>query len=245
MIPLRKIGGASGDERSGYQPEFRVELYEVPHDAPVRVRISTSAVRGKGNIWPRLSFELGSFRGNGVSDQKEAANIEIRNTESKVYEFVVQGANFPFQSNKPSRPSYFRIFNDFRRGTSGLAYEDLPKLNIDWVEITGNYYDSWPSAQKQAILFDSPHREDETRYAREVLSRFMPRAYRRPVRPDEVNRKMALFQRLRDKEASDALPARRTKPSTIPSFSVAAATWASSTAPTANSMTTPLCPTCS
>lgn len=198
----RKIGGALGDGRSGYQPEFRVELYEVPHDAPVRVRISTSAVRGKGNTWPRLSFELGSFRGNGVSDQKEAANIEIRSTESKVYEFVVQGANFPFQSNKPGRPSYFRIFNDFRRGTSSLAYEDLPKLNIDWVEITGNYYESWPSAQKQAILFDSPHREDETRYAREVLSRFMTRAYRRPVGPDEVDRKMALFRRLRDKEAS-------------------------------------------
>ena len=199
---VRKIGGAKGDGRSGYQPEFRVELYEVPHDAPVRVRISTSAVRGKGNTWPRLSFELGSFRGAGVSDQKEAANIEIRNTESKVYEFVVQGANFPFQSNKPGRPSYFRIFNDFRRGTGGIAYEDLPKLNIDWVEITGNYYESWPSAQKQAILFDSLYRENETRYAREVLSRFMTRAYRRPVGPDELDRKMALFRLLRDKEAS-------------------------------------------
>ena len=198
----RKIGGANGDGRSGYQPEFRVELYEVPYDAPVRVRICVSAVEGKENTWPRLSFELGSFRGAGVSDQKEAANIEIRNTDSQVYEFVVQGANFPFQSNKPGRPSYFRIFNDFRRGTSELAFEDLPKLNIDWVEITGNYHESWPSPQRQAILFDSPHREDETRYAREVLSHFMTRAYRRPVRPDEVNRKLALFARLRDKEAS-------------------------------------------
>lgn len=198
----RKIGGANGDGRSGYQPEFRVELYEVPHDAPVRVRLAISAVSGKGGTWPRLSFELGSFRGAGVSDQKEAANIEIRNTESEVYEFVVQGDNFPFQSNKPGRPSYFRIFNDFRRGTSTIAYKDLPKLNIDWVEITGNYYDSWPSAQKRAILFDSPYREDETRYVRDVLTRFMTRAYRRPVGPDEVDRKMALFQRLRGQEAS-------------------------------------------
>lgn len=198
----RKIGGASGDGRSGYQPEFRVEIYEVPHDAPVRVRIRASGIPGKRDIWPRLSFELGSFRGNGVSDQKEAANVEIRSAEPKVYEFVVQGANFPFQSNKPGRPSYFRIFNDFRRGTSQLTYEELPKLNIDWVEITGNYYEAWPSPQKQAILFDSPHRDDETRYAREVLSRFMTRAYRRPVGPDEVDRKTALFKRLRDKEVS-------------------------------------------
>ncbi|MEO2013451.1 MAG: DUF1592 domain-containing protein [Fuerstiella sp.] len=200
--PERKIGGAQGAGRSGYQPEFRVEMYEVPHDAPVLVRIRASAVPGQGDTVPRLSFELGSFRGAGVSDQKEAANIEIRSVEPKTYEFVVQGANFPFQSNKPGRPSYFRIFNDFRRGTSQLTYQDLPKLKIDWVEIQGNYFDTWPSRQKQAILFDSANNGNEAVYAREVLARFMPRAYRRPVTDEEIDRKLALFDKLRGQEAS-------------------------------------------
>ncbi len=200
--PDRKIGGAGGDGRSGYQPEFRVEMYEVPYDAPVLVRIRCSAIPGKGGTFPRLSFELGSFRGAGVSDQKEAANSEIDSTEPKVYEFVVQGDNFPFQSNKPSRPSYFRIFNDFRRGTSQLTYEELPKLNIDWVEITSNHYETWPSPPRQAILFESDNVEDEELYAREVVAKFMERAYRRPVSRDEVDRKLALFQRLRDQESS-------------------------------------------
>lgn len=202
FAPDRKIGGSQGDGRSGYQPEFRVEMYEVPYDAPVLVRVRCSAIQGAGDTYPRLSFELGSFRGANVSDQKEAANVEIRSTEPKTYEFVVQGANFPFQSNKPSRPSYFRIFNDFRRGTSQLTYEELPKLNIDWVEIVGNHYETWPSPQKQAILFDSPRRENEDLYIREVLERFMPRAYRRPVSAAEVDRKVALFQRLRGQEES-------------------------------------------
>ena len=197
-----KRGGAKGDGRSGYQPEFRIEMYEVPHDAPVLVRIRASAILGKGKTYPRLSFELGSFRGAGVSDQKEAANIEIRSTEPKTYEFVVQGANFPFQSNKPNRPSYFRIFNDFRRGTSRLTYKELPKLRIDWVEVKGNHYDTWPSPQKQAILFDASNQGDEETYARKVIARFMTRAYRRPVSTSEVDRKMALFQKLRKQEAS-------------------------------------------
>lgn len=198
----RKIGGAQGDGRSGYQPEFRLEMYEVPYDSPVLVRIRAAAVPGKGGTYPRLSFELGSFRGAGVSDQKEAANIEIRSTETETYEFVVQGANFPFQSNKPGRPSYFRIFNDFRRGTSDLTFEELPKLKIDWVEIKGNHFESWPTPHRQAILFDSDHRENETTYAREVVGRFMERAYRRPVSSSEVDRKVALFQKLRNQEAS-------------------------------------------
>ena len=198
----RKIGGAQGAGRSGYQPEFRVEMYEVPHDAPVLVRIQCSAVTGAGNSFPRLSFELGSFRGAGVSDQKEAANIEVNWTDAKTCEFVVQGANFPFQSNKPSRPSYFRIFNDFRRGTSQLSYEELPKLKIDWVEIKGNHYETWPSPQRQAILFESKNRKNEDVYVREVLERFMSRAYRRPVSATEVDRKVALFKRLREQEGS-------------------------------------------
>lgn len=196
----RKIGGARGDGRSGYQPEFRVEMYEVPYDAPVLVRIHASAIPGKGGTFPRLSFELGSFRGAGTSDQKEGANIEITSTEAKTYEFVVHGANFPFRSNKPNRPSYFRIFNDFRRGTSQLTYEELPKLRIDWVEITGNHFATWPTPQKRALLIESPNRDNEAVYVREILGKFMKRAYRRPVADSEVDRKVALFQRLRQQE---------------------------------------------
>jgi hypothetical protein len=198
----KKIGGAQGAGRSGWQPEFRIEMYEVPYDAPIQVRIRCSAITGANHSFPRLSFELGSFRGAGVSDQKEAANIEVRSTELQTYDFVVQGANFPFQSNKPSRPSYFRIFNDYRRGTSQLSYEELPKLNIAWVEITCNHFETWPSSQRQAILFDSSNQSNETVYAKEVIGRFMERAYRRPVSETEIDRKFALFQRLREGEPS-------------------------------------------
>ena len=198
----RKIGGTLGDGRSGFQPEFIAEIYEIPHDSPVRITIRAAAVTGKGGTSPRLSFELGSFRGNGVSDQKEGGNIEVESEEFQTYEFIVHGANFPFQSNKPSRPSYFRIFNEFRRGTSDLSYEELPKLVIDWVEIESNYYPNWPASQKRAILLDSPNRDNESVYVREVLRDFMMRAYRRPVAEDEVERKAALFDKLRPTHAT-------------------------------------------
>ncbi len=198
----RKIGGSQGAGRSGWQPEFRIEMYEVPHDAPIQIRIRCAAIPGGNKSFPRLSFELGSFRGANVSDQKEGANIEVRSTEMETYEFEVQGANFPFQSNKPGRPSYFRIFNDYRRGTSQLGYEELPKLNIDWVEITCNHFETWPSSQRQAILFETNNQSNEIAYAKAVIANFMRRAYRRPVSGTELERKVALFQRLREGEPS-------------------------------------------
>ena len=198
----QKRGGALGDGRSGWQPEFTAEIYEIPPDAPVRITIRAAAILGQGNTFPRLSFELGSFRGNGVSDQKEGGNIEVRSREFQTYEFVVHGANFPFQSNKPSRPSYFRIFNEFRRGTSKLTYEELPKLIIDWVEIESNYYPEWPTAQKNDILIGSAPIGNEDVYVREVLRNFMFRAYRRPVADHEVERKVALYAKLRPTHAT-------------------------------------------
>ena len=74
-----------------------------------------------------------------------------------------------------------------------------PRLLIDWIELEGPFWDGRP---KQRILFDSPNRGNEAKYAAEVLSRFMTRAYRRPVTDVEVQRRLALFQKVRPNKAS-------------------------------------------
>jgi hypothetical protein len=69
-----------------------------------------------------------------------------------------------------------------------------PELLIDWIEIEGPLYDAWPPASHTGILFLSPlAKSNEAKYAREVLAKFMRRAYRRPVEPAEVDAKLALF----------------------------------------------------
>ena len=200
----QKKGGAKGDGRSGFQPSIRLELHEYPYSGPIRIRIKAAAVPGKGGTYPRLSWELGAFTGAGFSDQKEGANFEVKASMNKpqVYEFLVMGENFPFRSNKPSRPSYFRIFNDFRRGTSKIAYKDLPKLFIDSIEITCNAYKTWPPEYTKRILSDSKNKNDELAYASEIIQRFMNRAYRRPVAQAEIDRKIALFKKIRPREGA-------------------------------------------
>lgn len=200
----QKKGGAKGDGRSGFQPSIRLELVEYPYSGPVRIRIKAAAVPGKGGTYPRLSWELGAFTGAGFSDQREGANFEVKASMDKpqVYEFLVMGENFPFRSNKNSRPSYFRIFNDFRRGTSRLEYSELPKLFIDSIEITCNAYDTWPPEYTKRILIDSKNKSDETAYAAEIIKRFMNRAYRRPVTQAEIDRKVALFKKIRPREGA-------------------------------------------
>ncbi|MEI6685399.1 MAG: DUF1592 domain-containing protein [Planctomycetota bacterium] len=73
-----------------------------------------------------------------------------------------------------------------------------PELLIDWFEIEGPIYESWPPQTHSRILFDSPNKaNNEQEYAREVLARFMRNAYRRPVSPTEIDAKLSLYSSAR------------------------------------------------
>jgi cytochrome c553 len=72
-----------------------------------------------------------------------------------------------------------------------------PYMAVDWYEIDGPIYDSWPPRSHQRLLFPSKNRDDEKRYAREVLVRFIRRAYRRPSTDAEIDRLIAAFVAVR------------------------------------------------
>jgi len=78
-----------------------------------------------------------------------------------------------------------------------------PELLLDWIELEGPLHPQWPPASHRRVLFDSPNKEkDEKAYAREILTRFMTRAYRRPARPEEVATKLVLFEKQRAEKPS-------------------------------------------
>jgi mono/diheme cytochrome c family protein len=77
-----------------------------------------------------------------------------------------------------------------------------PELLIDWFEIEGPLFDAWPPTSHTNILFASPlHSTNERAYAREVLARFMRRAYRRPVTAAEIDGKLAFYDAARKEKS--------------------------------------------
>ncbi|WP_197442986.1 DUF1592 domain-containing protein [Lignipirellula cremea] len=70
----------------------------------------------------------------------------------------------------------------------------LPQLVIDWVEIEGPLYEQWPPRSHKALFFKPEDTPPSVDYAREIFTRFLPRAYRRPVTTDEVERVVGLVR---------------------------------------------------
>ncbi len=70
-----------------------------------------------------------------------------------------------------------------------------PTILLDWVEWQGPIHQSWPTPAHQQIFFAGEGATKDLAYAREILSRFARRAYRRPVEPAEVDRLVKLFEK--------------------------------------------------
>lgn len=112
------------------------------------------------------------------------------------------------------RPEVYEFSARFTTETAGISFEYAyaiprelenfwmqghdkfarPELLIDWFEVEGPLYDAWPPSSHASILFPSSLQQtNETQYAREVLTKFMRRAFRRPVEKDEVDARLAQF----------------------------------------------------
>ncbi|MHA3774139.1 DUF1592 domain-containing protein [Verrucomicrobiota bacterium sgz303538] len=76
----------------------------------------------------------------------------------------------------------------------------VPLLLIDWIEIEGPIYPTWPPASHTQVLGATPIpvvAAEEKQRAREVLTKFMTRAFRRPVTAEEVDTRVAMFEKVR------------------------------------------------
>lgn len=76
----------------------------------------------------------------------------------------------------------------------------VPLLLIDWLEIEGPIYPEWPPASHTQVLGAAPApvaAAEEKQPARDVLTKFMTRAFRRPVTAEEVDTRVAMFEKVR------------------------------------------------
>lgn len=73
-----------------------------------------------------------------------------------------------------------------------------PPLLIKSIEFKAPYHPVWPPESHTSIFFDSPNKNDRWIYTREVLTRFMERAFRRTLKVGELNRYMGFWENIKD-----------------------------------------------
>ncbi len=71
-----------------------------------------------------------------------------------------------------------------------LDTTDYPRVFFDWIEMEGPLYEQWPPESTEQLFTHDIGNQAEwtTEHAREIFARLLPRAFRRPVDGEEIDR---------------------------------------------------------
>ena len=179
-----------------------VELGDrIPDRGPMRVRVRAARATADERA-PSLQLEFG-WQASNDSDASVRVSqydqlIEADSTVPKFYQWDISlGEVYPRNSvrniNKmgdlPSPSEFLKFVN---------SSDQEGSVQIDYVEVSAPAYQQWPPESHQRLFPASEHQgRNETEYARELLVRFLPRAWRRPVTALEIETKLQLFSAVR------------------------------------------------
>ena len=197
------ISTAVKSNRLGRQQEFLAKMKEYPDEGEFIVTVKVAAELIPDGGLPLLEVSVGYCPDTQIL-VREFEPIEVSEPDVQVYEFRGQLEDFPLpvrgQGKYPGL--VIRVRNVYDDGSElpkeqkdeqkKKYYPDephLPKLLIQSVQFEGPVFEQWPPASHQQIVFESPLQNvDDMAYVREVLSKFMTKAFRRPVGDDELQR---------------------------------------------------------
>ncbi|MEM9657272.1 MAG: DUF1587 domain-containing protein, partial [Planctomycetota bacterium] len=167
---------------------------QIPDEGTLRIRFRASRTSLEDDRLPSLQLEFGWQSSNDsaasvrISDHDLA--IDAAPDQPRFYQWEIPLSEVaPRNSMRgrwklgglPNPSEYLKFVN------SSISGGDV---QLDYVEVMAPVYDQWPPDSHARIFVDSDRRTDETSYAREIVSRFMARAWRRPVADAEVDQKL-------------------------------------------------------
>jgi mono/diheme cytochrome c family protein len=190
---------------SGRNQELTVELGDtIPDEGIMRVRVRASKEAAEENRVPSLQLEFGFQASNEGRAEIRVSTADTPITATAdapaIYEWDVPlGEIYPRNAFRresqmgdlPSPSEYIRFIN------SSVPQGGHGAIQIDYVQVLAPFYDEWPPRAHKQIFFDSEHRADEAIYAKEVLTQFMTRAWRRDLSDKEIQQKLKLFSAIR------------------------------------------------
>jgi mono/diheme cytochrome c family protein len=174
---------------------------QLPDHGPLRVRVLASRVDANKVNSPSLRLYFGwqaSNEGRALLPvSKQDLEIDATNDTPKYYEWEIElGEIYPRNSVRgdspmgatPSPSEYIRLAN------SSATPNDI---QIDYVEVQSLAFDQWPPQSHLNIFPTRFENEPELDYATRVISRFMTRAWRRPISEQEISKKLQRYSEIR------------------------------------------------
>lgn len=181
---------------------------KLPDEGVLRVRLRVGRTTVKPNEYTALRLLISAQTSNNANFEaviSEDIPVTASIKKPEYIEFLIPLTEIPrnplrHEGGSKTMKKDGRMINEFLTiqniANSNGGKEPL-RLHIDHFEIYGPYFKEWPPETHSAIFIDSKYKTDESKYSREILRRFMGKAWRRPVTSAEVEAYASLFEKYR------------------------------------------------
>ena len=189
----------------GSNDSWKINLGETLPDAGVmRVRIRAGRTTMESNEHSSLRLILSAHTSNNANFSEIISKRDIPITaSSNKPEFIqfdiplseITRNPFRKKDKQLGRPDEFLTIQVI---TSGNRKGDMPlQIHADYLEILAPFYAQWPPKTHTDIFGEQKIKGDEKKNATDVLTKFMTRAWRRPVSTLDVAPFASLFSKYR------------------------------------------------
>lgn len=209
------IAPSPGFQRTNFAHDLprKVTFNERPFVGRFALRIKVKGTAASDGRLPELTAQVG-HRASGDYDPKKVMGRQVvaPTDEPQIVEFIGNIEDFPLGK----RNAYYNgsgshnvthlsvwLWNTTQpraEYTPATKIDDIdePLLEVLSVEFEGPLLEGYPSQTAKDLLPESQNRDDEDVYVREVLTKFMRRAYRRDVTDGEVDHAVDSFNGFRE-----------------------------------------------
>lgn len=179
----------------------------LPDEGTMRITLRAARSTTKEDEFASLRFQFSAHTSNNANFSEVISKRDIPVTGSigkpQLIHLDIPLSEIqrnPFRNNKekfPRRDEFLTI----ECQTSTRGKEPL-SVHVDFMEVSAPFFEQWPPQTHRNIFFESSKKTNELEYAREVLTRFMVLAWRRPLGPKEVDPFVNLFTKYRPEFAT-------------------------------------------
>ena len=155
------------------------------------------------SVNPTIQVFAGTRTDDGMDYKTFHSPVEVKASfgKNQTFEFTGRLENLPIPlasddvSGELANIFTIGLWNNHLVKESSLKG---PPLLIKSVEFEAPYFPIWPPKSHKLIFFDSPNESNTEKYAEEVISSFMRRAFRRPLNPGELDRYLSFWKSIKD-----------------------------------------------
>ncbi|HVX13885.1 MAG TPA: DUF1592 domain-containing protein [Pirellulales bacterium] len=175
----------------------------LPDEGTMRVRIRAGRTTTEPDEYASLRLIFSAHTSNNANFSQVVSQRDVPVTapaeKPEFIEFdiplseIVRNPFRKLETTFPRRDEFLHIRNE----SNSRGGKEPLQVVIDYIEVSAPHFDHWPPQSHLNIFFESESRSDEQIYGREVLTRFLERAWRRPIATDEVGPFMDLFVKYR------------------------------------------------